>query len=213
MPRTPKPKLKPKSGRPIDGDLKARREEEILIAATTLFAEKGYDGADTQALADQLGVGKGTIYRYFPSKKALFLAAVDRIVQQLMKLIGEATLGAKTPFERLRSAVRVYLKFYAANPDYIELAIQSRALFKEKSDAPFFQHHQNFHEEWHASLKASMIEGHLRKMPPAQVADVMRYVLFGAATAMNCVERDLSVEERADEITDIIFYGVKGPKG
>ena len=33
----------------------------------------------TQALADRLGVGKGTIYRHFPSKRALFLAAADRV--------------------------------------------------------------------------------------------------------------------------------------
>ena len=57
--------------------IKVRRQEEILEAAATLFAECGYSDADTQTLADRLGVGKGTIYRYFPSKQELFLAAVD----------------------------------------------------------------------------------------------------------------------------------------
>ena len=50
------------------------RREEILDVATDLFAEFGYSEAVTKDLADRLQVGKGTIYRYFPSKRELFLA-------------------------------------------------------------------------------------------------------------------------------------------
>src|SRR5947209_598335 len=56
------------------------RPEEILDAATDLFAEFGYSDAVTNDLAEKLGVGKGTIYRHYPSKRALFLAAVDRVM-------------------------------------------------------------------------------------------------------------------------------------
>ena len=46
-----------------------RRREEILEKAIKLFAKHGYGGTDTQQLADELRVGKGTLYRYFPSKE------------------------------------------------------------------------------------------------------------------------------------------------
>src|SRR5213082_375345 len=59
------------------------RREEILDAATELFAEHGFSDAVTQLLADKLGVGKGTIYRHFPSKRALFLAAADRVMRKM----------------------------------------------------------------------------------------------------------------------------------
>ena len=58
-----------KTIRPTDGTLRANRTEQILDAAARLFAKHGFADADTQLLADELGVGKGTIYRYFPSKK------------------------------------------------------------------------------------------------------------------------------------------------
>ena len=61
------PKRSP--GRPKDEGLQARRTEEILAAAARLFARLGYTDTDTQALADELQVGKGTLYRYFPSKE------------------------------------------------------------------------------------------------------------------------------------------------
>ena len=52
-----------------------RFASEILETATELFAEQGFSDAVTQALAAKLQVGKGTIYRHFPSKRELFLAA------------------------------------------------------------------------------------------------------------------------------------------
>ncbi len=57
--------------------------EAILDAATALFAQLGFNDADTQALAEKLGVGKGTLYRHFPSKRDLFLAAVDRVMRRM----------------------------------------------------------------------------------------------------------------------------------
>ena len=72
-----------KVGRPKDPDLEARRHTEILDAATKVFAADGYADADVQVVADALGVGKGTIYRYFPTKQELFLSAVDRGLDSL----------------------------------------------------------------------------------------------------------------------------------
>src|SRR6266571_502765 len=72
-----------KPRRAADDTLWASRQEEILEAAARLFAEHGYADTDTQLLADELGVGKGTLYRYFPSKQDLFLAAVDRVMHRM----------------------------------------------------------------------------------------------------------------------------------
>ena len=71
-----------KPGRPANREIRMRRQEEILDAAAKLFAKRGYSEANTQQLADVLHVGKGTIYRYFPTKRELFLAAADRMMQQ-----------------------------------------------------------------------------------------------------------------------------------
>ena len=58
-------------GRPKNLTLLTRRREEILETAARLFAERGFPGTDLQVGADVLGIGKGTLYRYFPSKSAL----------------------------------------------------------------------------------------------------------------------------------------------
>ena len=73
-----------KPRKPASEALWAIRREEILDAAARLFARHGYPETDTQLLADELGVGKGTLYRYFASKEELFFAAVDRAMEAIV---------------------------------------------------------------------------------------------------------------------------------
>src|SRR4051794_40675283 len=103
-----------KVGRPADPARCARRREEILEAAVRLFAEHGYPETDMQVLADTLGVGKGTLYRYFPSKQDLFLAAVDRVMLKLREAIDASIVGIDDPLEQVRQAICTYLDYVAA---------------------------------------------------------------------------------------------------
>jgi AcrR family transcriptional regulator len=51
----------------------------IVLKATPLFAERGYDGVLLSDVAREAGIGKATLYRYFPSKQALFVDCVERV--------------------------------------------------------------------------------------------------------------------------------------
>src|SRR5438309_3047028 len=113
--------------RPTGDALWVSRQEQILEAAAKLFAEHGYADTDTQLLADELGVGKGTLYRYFPSKEALFLAAADRVMGQMREQIDARIQGVADPLDRISVAIRTFLAFFATNPDFVELLMQERA--------------------------------------------------------------------------------------
>lgn len=56
---------------------KAARPQEILDAALTLFAQKGFAATRLEEVAARAGVSKGTIYLYFESKEAVFKALVQ----------------------------------------------------------------------------------------------------------------------------------------
>ena len=129
-----------KPGRPTNEAVRHQREEEILDAAARLFAEHGFADANTQVLADTLGVGKGTLYRYFPSKQELFLAAVDRVMRQLTATIDLAVEDIEEPLVRMLCAMTTYLAFFAQHPEYVELIIQERAQFKDRKKSTYFVH-------------------------------------------------------------------------
>jgi len=55
----------------------AETRAELIAAARTVFAEKGYEAASVADLAAAAGYTKGALYAHFESKEALFLAAVQ----------------------------------------------------------------------------------------------------------------------------------------
>jgi AcrR family transcriptional regulator len=55
------------------------RREQIIEAATRVFAEKGFRRATTREVAREAGVSEGTIYNYFEDKDALLMAILDSL--------------------------------------------------------------------------------------------------------------------------------------
>jgi AcrR family transcriptional regulator len=55
----------------------ARRVEEIVTAAATLFAQRGFDGTSMNAIAKAAGLTIGSLYQYFPSRDAIVDAVAE----------------------------------------------------------------------------------------------------------------------------------------
>src|SRR5215510_13159753 len=53
------------------------RRQRILVEATRCFAARGFAGTTTRELAAGAGVTEAALYRYFPSKEALYSALID----------------------------------------------------------------------------------------------------------------------------------------
>ena len=76
--------------------------ETLLEAATTLFAEHGYN-IGMRDIAAALQVSKGTFYYYFPSKEVLFEAVCERVVRTDVRALTDFA-ECDAPFvERLRT--------------------------------------------------------------------------------------------------------------
>ena len=59
------------------------RREAVLAAAVTEFAARGLAGTSTENVARRAGISQPYLFRLFPTKKALFLALVDRCFRQV----------------------------------------------------------------------------------------------------------------------------------
>jgi AcrR family transcriptional regulator len=186
----------------------SRRREEILRRAIGLFAEHGYAGTDTQMLADQLGVGKGTLYRYFASKEELFLAAVDCVMRMLREQVTTDVESVSDPFDQIKQGVRAYLSFFAARPEFVELLIQERALFKDRREPTYFQHRERNAERWRELYRALMATNQVRNMPAERISNVMSRLLYGTMFTNYFSGCQPDFEKQTAEILDVIFFGI-----
>ncbi|MFA5863993.1 MAG: TetR/AcrR family transcriptional regulator [Phycisphaerae bacterium] len=201
-----------KVGRPVDAKLRSRRREEILEAATSIFARRGYSKTDLQVVADMLGVGKGTIYRYFPSKRALFLAAADWGMNQLHEQVEKDILDIADPLERIEKSIYSYLLFFDSHPQIVELLIQERAEFKDRKKPTYFEHRDERVKQWRELTQNLIAEGRMRDIPVDQIMDVVGNLLYGTMFTNFFVGRVKSCRQQVSEILDVVFKGVLSEK-
>jgi AcrR family transcriptional regulator len=70
---------------------RSRATVNALIEATArILVREGFDKASTNRIAEQAGVGIGSLYQYFPTKEALVAAVIDRHNQELMQVVRRA---------------------------------------------------------------------------------------------------------------------------
>lgn len=91
------------------------RRRDILVAATRVFANKGYHGATLQDVAGEVGLSRPTFYHYFKSKQeileAICLAAADAADAVVSAEIGKP---AGSPAAALRRTLLAYARHIAA---------------------------------------------------------------------------------------------------
>lgn len=195
-------------GRPVDEELWGRRSGEILDVAATLFAERGYAGADTQELADRVGVGKGTLYRYFPSKRDLFLAAADRAMRRLRECLDAAVASRDDPLEQIAAAIEAFLGFFDEHPEFAELLIQERALFRDRKTPTYIEHREKNLARWQQLYQALIEAGRVRAMPVHRITSVISDLIYGTMFTNHVAGRQKALREQADDIVDIVFCGI-----
>jgi AcrR family transcriptional regulator len=81
-----------------------QRREEVLAAAVAEFAIHGLHGTSTEMIAKRIGISQPYIFRLFPSKKDLFLAAVDQCFDRVEAAFRAAAADGKAVAEHKHHA-------------------------------------------------------------------------------------------------------------
>ncbi|WP_409160534.1 TetR/AcrR family transcriptional regulator [Pectobacterium sp. B2J-2] len=82
---------------------KALRPNEILDAAFEEFSEKGYSATRLEDIGKRVGITKGTIYLYFPTKEALFEAVAQHTSKPFAEVLSSLTELEGNYSEKLRT--------------------------------------------------------------------------------------------------------------
>lgn len=104
-----------------------RNREAVLDAARKVFLDRGYAGATLEAIAEAAGFSKGVVYSQFGSKADLFLALLDRRIEERAarnERIARRGAGA----DGVRELVRVAERDVTAASGWARLLIEFRAL-------------------------------------------------------------------------------------
>lgn len=189
----------------------AQTRTRILQAARKLFANKGYDGTTTRDLANAAGVAEGTLFRYFPNKKAILVEiATQGWVEILTDLLTELSeMGSYKAVAQVMKHRMLHMRenielmrvcFLEAqfHPDLRE-RIQSEVIAKMTDVAEAF-------------FQTAMEKGIYRQMNPRLVAQVfLGMFAIAGFSQQTLLEKEASLQaqlEMAETLADIFLNGV-----
>lgn len=99
----------------------ARTKGTILRAALGEFAEKGYDGAKVQNIAQNAGCNARLIYHYFENKDCLYVAVLRHIYGEIRAREAELHLEALSPDEAIRRLTELTFDFFERNTNFLSI--------------------------------------------------------------------------------------------
>ncbi|HLR20763.1 MAG TPA: TetR/AcrR family transcriptional regulator [Tissierellaceae bacterium] len=112
---------------------KEERRKQILDSAMKVFIEKGYNGATTLDIAKEAEISEVTLFRYFSSKKELFMNGIEPI---LITTLEESLVASKDlqPIEKLRSILKDRIQFISKHHEIIKLILMESQINPEVAD-------------------------------------------------------------------------------
>ena len=101
----------------VDEQMREATRRRIMRHAASEFARLGFDQANINAIAEQAGIGKGTIYLYFENKRDLFLEMLRSIARAQLTVIRAALASDGTLQQRLERLFRAFVRLAEQESD------------------------------------------------------------------------------------------------
>jgi AcrR family transcriptional regulator len=192
---------------------KARREQ-ILLEAMQCFAENGFRGTTTRALAERVGITEAALYRYFPSKESLYRAIVDRKIRapEVVALV-ESAAERRDDRAVFGGLAREIFRRLEEDPAFLRIllftALEGHALAE-----PFFASRVRRLREFVAGYVALRVsEGAFRPVEPALAARAFLGMIFDHMNVRMVFRQTEAypqpLDEVADTFTSIFLDGVQ----
>ncbi|WP_327430297.1 TetR/AcrR family transcriptional regulator [Streptomyces sp. NBC_01236] len=100
------------------------RRESVIRAAIAEFAIAGYRGTATAAIAKRVGVTQPYLFRLFPDKKAIFVAALVRSMEDTRLAFEAAAEGVAGGGQALQAMTNAYARLMSTRPETLLMQMQ-----------------------------------------------------------------------------------------
>lgn len=120
------------------------KKDDIIEEALRLIALEGAQACTTKTISKNVGCSEALVYKYFPSKEALFEGCLSRIneLNQLLvtQVVPAAAQGQDSPVDLIRSVTRAYLRFHIEHwTGTLAFEHFSKSIFTEEMKQQFAQ--------------------------------------------------------------------------
>jgi AcrR family transcriptional regulator len=180
----------------------AERRTQLISVGRAVFAERGYDGASVEEIAERAGVSKPIVYEHFGGKEGLYAVIVDREMEQVIADVS-AAISEGSPRDRVGAATLAFLKYVKEQPD--GFAVLSR-------DAPANVGMASLLAEVGERVGTIFATEFKRAGYDPRSAPIYAQALIGMVTFVGqwwTENRKLSIEDVASHVTALAWMGLR----
>ncbi|EQB20342.1 transcriptional regulator, TetR family [Dehalobacter sp. UNSWDHB] len=187
---------------------KERKKTEILLAASKVFYIKGFEGTKIDDVAKEAGIGKGTVYEYFESKKQLFEETVVFSCEERGRIIQEILEKGSSLEEKIRALAKCQAEMIREHMPVVRMMSCSKIMAREMG-AVFIEHNIRLGEIIKKQVRQAIDQGEARaEIDPefasaAIMGTIMQYfgkkVIFAEA---------MPEEADYDKIVQVLMSGI-----
>ena len=198
------------AGRPVRKEAEAGGRERLLVAATRLFAAKGYAAASVRDILKAAKVTAPVLYYHFGSKEGLFVGLVRDGVAALDEEVAKSLAAAASPTERVRAFCRVYI---AIQQRFADLKWVVEAVVTGPPEAaPRFDFRGLFVqlvERLAELVRAAVASGEFRRCDPNAAALALLGAAEMTARARLRGGRLPTLANPQDDVVDVVLDGLR----
>ena len=169
----------------------------LLEAAEQVFGELGYHDASIVKITEAAGVGQGTFYLYFATKKDVFDELIRDLNRRVRHAMKDASSRGGTRLESELLGFGAYFRFTADHPALYRIIRQAEFVSPEMLEF----HYEKLAAGYVEGLRESMARGEVGEIEPEVTAWAlmaagemlgMRYILWGDGSVPANVEQELA---------------------
>lgn len=195
-------------GIPLTDEEQLRRRKEIFHASVHLFLSKGFNETSMREIAKAAGIGKSTLYDYFPSKDDILLSFLEDELQTLTDQMGEIGKQNAGAMEKLRKMMFAYMEYLATNQDfYVKLSYQVQRLAQESIERIQRKRHA-LQDMVRGTLEEGIQEGCFR---PVDSLLATRVIFTALTPAVYTTRPSSSRQQMMEEAFTLMLKGIEAP--
>ncbi len=184
-----------------------RRSPEIIEAAARVFAERGYHGATTQAIADVLNIRQASLYYYFRSKEVALEIVCTRGVEDFFKAAQAIAYGPGSPSQKLAALIRAHILPILDRGDFVKVFLTQRQFLPNESRRRVGKWSRGIENIFETVIREGQRTGEFRKHLDARLTTL---AILGMANAVPSwyVKEKASIERIGSEFAALVLEGL-----
>jgi AcrR family transcriptional regulator len=193
------------------------KRNDLLAAAESVFASKGFAHATMEEIARKTGCATGTIYLYFTNKEELYVTLLGSKAREYLEHVRAIVEATTKREEKLSTLVRASMEYVIMHSGFFKIYMGERDRLgwevKDEIYERVAEQHREISELYERVVVEAMRAKVIKRSQPRKIAMVLMGLMYAVVREWLLSESKMHAPSLERFILDVFLHGVSDRKG